>query len=269
MVDEPFEERLELRGQKFIRLVQNGDTTSAQVGHALVGEVEDAARGADQYVNRRVKAHNVVLQARAASGDHALHLHVLSELAYHRGGLQGQLARGHEDEDLDPSIRHVGLLKARDDKRRGLAGAVLGASEHIPVLQDDRDRPLLYRRWPLEPLLENTHEELALQEVVLKIRVCSHRGHIRRLEPRVLLRRVQLLLPLLPVVHTMLGGGHLVLSEWQSRGDRSTLVNCAGAVLYRAGGRDAAPLQASRATEGCGRGARSGRNGASGGRRGP
>ena len=54
----------------------------------------------------------------------------------------------------------VGLLYARDDEGRRLAGSVFGAGEQVPPLEHDGDGLLLDRRRALETFLVDTHQQL-------------------------------------------------------------------------------------------------------------
>mmetsp|Transcript_27995 Transcript_27995/g.88943 ORF Transcript_27995/g.88943 Transcript_27995/m.88943 type:complete len:246 (+) Transcript_27995:1026-1763(+) len=151
-----------------------------QVADILVGKVQHTAGGCHHDVHVVVEAHDVLSEARAAGRDHALHVHVLSELLHHRGGLQGKLAGGHQDEALDGALGGGALLEQGDNKGARLAGAVLRAGQHRLAGQGHGDAVLLDRRGLLVALLEDAHEELPLEEVVLEV-VALGRRHVLRL----------------------------------------------------------------------------------------
>ena len=66
-------------------------------------------------------------------------------------------------------LGRVRLFEARDDVSGGLARAVLGPGQDVAVLQDDGDGLLLDGAGLFETLLEDAHEELALEEEVLEL----------------------------------------------------------------------------------------------------
>ena len=73
-------------------------------------EAERAARPARRRPQRHddvhlvVEPHDVLPEARAAHGDHALDVHALLQLLHNGGGLQRELARGPQDEPLDAAL---------------------------------------------------------------------------------------------------------------------------------------------------------------------
>mmetsp|Transcript_59395 Transcript_59395/g.173770 ORF Transcript_59395/g.173770 Transcript_59395/m.173770 type:complete len:237 (-) Transcript_59395:304-1014(-) len=171
---------LELRTQELVRLIHDDHLAGLEVADALVREVQHAAGGRHHDVHLVVEPHDVLPEARAPGGDHALHVHVLPQLLHHGGRLQRELARGHEYQALDDVLGGRALLEQRDDEGAGLAGAVLGARQHGLPRQGDRDAILLDRRGLLVALLEDPHEELALEVVVLEV-VALRRRHVLRL----------------------------------------------------------------------------------------
>lgn len=120
---------LELWAEQLVGLVHDERRALAQVGDALSGQVEDPPGGADEDVHGLGEAHDVVLERRAASGDHDVGAEVLAERLGHLRRLERELARGDEQERLDLGPLGVELLQGRDNERRRLARAVLGLRE--------------------------------------------------------------------------------------------------------------------------------------------
>lgn len=70
---------------------------------------------------------------------------------------------------MDDVPRGIHLLQHGDAKGSCLAGAVLGAGEHVAPHQRDGYALLLDGRRLFKALLKDAHQQLALQEVVLEI----------------------------------------------------------------------------------------------------
>jgi hypothetical protein len=70
---------------------------------------------------------------------------------------------------LDLRLGGVYLLQHRDAEGCGLAGAVLGARQDVAAGQGNGYALLLNGRWLFEALLVDAHEQLPLEEVVLKV----------------------------------------------------------------------------------------------------
>merc|ERR1719261_1113637 len=187
-------DRLELRGQQLVRLVHHNVSTLGEVTHALVGKIEDTARGRDEDVHRVVQPHDVLAQARAASRDHALHVHVSAELLDDRRRLQRQLTRRDNDEALNMRLLGLQLLQQRNAEGSSLARPILGAREDVLAREGDGNALFLDGRRHFVPLLEDTHQQLPLEEVVLEL-VALRRGHVLSLGAHVLRGAVDLLLP--------------------------------------------------------------------------
>ena len=169
MADELLDHGLELGREQLVGLVHHEHARGGQLGDALSRQIQQPAGRRHDAVDRLVQPHDVVAQRGAARRDHHLGAEVLPELARDLRGLQRQLARRDQDHGLDLVAARVEALEDRDAEGRGLARAVLGAREDVAARQRDRDRLLLDRRGPLEPLLVDAHEELALEEVVLEL----------------------------------------------------------------------------------------------------
>jgi len=134
----------------------------------LLARVHQPAGRRHHDVHGLVQAHDVVLERRTAGRHHHLHAEVLAELFAHLARLQRQLSSRDEQNRLDGVFRDIHLLQHGDGERGGLAGAVLGARQDIAPSQRDGNRLLLDGRRALEPLLEDAHQELAFQKVILE-----------------------------------------------------------------------------------------------------
>mmetsp|Transcript_20903 Transcript_20903/g.62318 ORF Transcript_20903/g.62318 Transcript_20903/m.62318 type:complete len:329 (+) Transcript_20903:692-1678(+) len=168
-LQEVLNDGLELGAQELVSLVHDNHVARLQLANVLVGQIENAAGGRDDDMDLVVQTHDVFPQTGPSSRDHALDVHVLAQLLHHRGGLESQLTRGHEDQALNYVLGGGALLEQGDHEGARLAGAVLRAREHRLSRQGYRNAILLDRRGLLVPLLKNSHQELPLQEVVLEV----------------------------------------------------------------------------------------------------
>mmetsp|Transcript_73835 Transcript_73835/g.213891 ORF Transcript_73835/g.213891 Transcript_73835/m.213891 type:complete len:265 (+) Transcript_73835:476-1270(+) len=157
-LEKVFDDRLELRAQQLVRLVHHKHLALVQLAHCLVRQVENASRCGHDNMHLVVQPHDVLPQAGATGGDHALHVHVLAQLLHHGRRLEGELARRHKDQSLDCALRGRALLKQGDAERAGLACAVLRPGQDGLPGECHWNAVLLNRRGLLVPLLENTHQ---------------------------------------------------------------------------------------------------------------
>mmetsp|Transcript_28839 Transcript_28839/g.72338 ORF Transcript_28839/g.72338 Transcript_28839/m.72338 type:complete len:287 (+) Transcript_28839:1765-2625(+) len=194
--DELLDDGLELGREQLISLIHDKHVCVVQLGHLLVGEVEDSTRRGHDDVHCVVQAHDVVLEGGAAGGDHHLDAQVPAELLAHLRRLQRQLASGHEQHCLDLVLGSVHLLKHRDGESGGLAGAILGTGEDVTTCERDRDALLLDGAGPLEALLVDAHQQLPLEKIVLEV-VALGGSHVRCPHARVPGREPQIGLPVL------------------------------------------------------------------------
>mmetsp|Transcript_102065 Transcript_102065/g.186428 ORF Transcript_102065/g.186428 Transcript_102065/m.186428 type:complete len:258 (-) Transcript_102065:477-1250(-) len=134
---------LELWAQQFVCLIHDKHIASLQVAHVLVGKIQHTARRRHHNVHCVVKAHDILAETGAASGDHALHIHVLTKLLDDGGGLEGELTSGDEDEALDLSFRCRALLKQRNCERTCLARSILCSCKNRLAGQSHRDAVFL------------------------------------------------------------------------------------------------------------------------------
>merc|ERR1719454_2050965 len=83
--------------------------------------------------------------------------------------LQCKLACGHQDQALDCIVLRIALLQHRNAESSCLSSAVLCTCQDRLAGQCYGNAVLLDWRWLLIPFLENAHEELSLQEVILEV----------------------------------------------------------------------------------------------------
>ena len=185
---------LKVLRQQLVRLVHDQHATLVHDGQALLHQVEYATRRGNDHVHLLLQTQNVLLEVGAARGRHDLAAHVLGDLDADLRGLQGELARGHNDQRLYFVFGGVDALENGYDVGAGLAGAVFGARQNVATRQRDRYARLLNGRRILPALLEDAHQELALETVVLEL-VAFRRRHVRGLDALVLRGQIQLGLP--------------------------------------------------------------------------
>lgn len=140
----------ELWREELVGLVHDEHGALREVEHVAAGQVEHTARRADEDVHRLVEAENVVTQVRAAGRDHDLETKVLAEGAAHGRCLESKFAGRDEQKSLDLVDVWVDPLERWNDEGRGLACAVLGASQDISPCQRNRDGLFLDGRRLLE-----------------------------------------------------------------------------------------------------------------------
>mmetsp|Transcript_15818 Transcript_15818/g.40766 ORF Transcript_15818/g.40766 Transcript_15818/m.40766 type:complete len:470 (-) Transcript_15818:225-1634(-) len=195
-VDQLLDERLELGGEELVRLVEAAHGAVAHRRDALLAHVEQAAGRGDDDVDSIVQAEDVLLERRATSAHHHLEAKVLAKVPTHLRRLQRELPRRHEDHRLDVGLGGVRLLEHGDDEGGGLSRAVLRAGQDVAPRERDWDRLLLDGRGTLKARLEDAHQQLTLEEVVLEL-VALGRGDVLRLGAHILRGERQTVLPFL------------------------------------------------------------------------
>mmetsp|Transcript_46946 Transcript_46946/g.78217 ORF Transcript_46946/g.78217 Transcript_46946/m.78217 type:complete len:419 (-) Transcript_46946:177-1433(-) len=163
------DEGLELGREELVSFVHDEHLALGEVGDGLAGEIDDTARCSDEDVDGVVETDDVVLETGSSGRGHDLHVHVLAQFLADLRRLEGELTRGHEDDDLDLGDVSVDALQGGDEEGGGLSGAVLGTGEDVATSEGDGDGLLLDGRRLLKALFEDAHEELAFQVVVLKV----------------------------------------------------------------------------------------------------
>ena len=109
-IDELTDHGLKLGRQELVRFVHGEHRGLVELGHAFGGEIDESPGGGDDDVHGLVQTHDVILQRRAARGDHHLDAEVLAELFGNLRRLERQLARGNQQHGLDHVLGHVRLL---------------------------------------------------------------------------------------------------------------------------------------------------------------
>ncbi len=154
-----------------VGFVEDQDLDHRQVAHALLDQVDQAARRRDEDVDAAAQVLAVLVDAGAAEHGRDAELGKLAIAARIVGDLAGEFARRGEDEHADMRRQHALLrgdqaLDRRQHERRGLAGAGLRDAEQIIAFQQDRDRLRLDRRGGGIALgLERTDERLGKAEM--------------------------------------------------------------------------------------------------------
>src|SRR5207253_10217759 len=72
--------------------------------------------------------------------------------AKHAADLDGQLARWHEDQGLDPAYACIGTLEQREDKGQRLTRPSTGLTDDILTVEENGDGFRLDGRWLLDTL---------------------------------------------------------------------------------------------------------------------
>lgn len=142
-VEELLDDHGERPREQAVGLVQDEHRHAREVRDLLLCEVEDAPRRRHDDVHRVVEPHDVVLQRGPPRRRHHLRLGVPPQVLAHLRCLEDELARGDQDEDLDLVEGRVDAVQGGDQVRRGLPGAVLGASNDVLAVQGDGDSVLL------------------------------------------------------------------------------------------------------------------------------
>jgi len=192
--DDRVEHILEVLRQEFVGLVHDEHAALVHNREALLHQIEYAARRGNDHVHLLLQAHDVLLEVSAARGRHDLAAHVLRDLDADLASLQRELASRHDDQRLDLVLGDVDALEDRNDVGARFAGAVLGAREYVAAGESDRYARLLNGRRILPALLEDAHEELALEAVVLEL-VAFRCRHITSFDSLVLWGQRELGLP--------------------------------------------------------------------------
>ncbi len=119
------------------------DTVEAQV--ATPDVVEQPSRRSDhELCSTLLERVDLPFHADAADERHAAQAHLVSHHRNELGGLQRDLARGADDQRLDP-VLGLDHVEQRQHERRGLAGAGLSQADDVAALESDRDHRALDR----------------------------------------------------------------------------------------------------------------------------
>ena len=166
--------------EELVGFIHDKGCALAEVGDTLAGQVEDATGSSDDNMNGLAKTHDIVLEGSASGGDHHLDAHMFAEGLADLCCLEGELTGRDEEEGLDVVLFEVDLFERGDDEGSGLSGSVLCTGKNISSSEGNGYGFFLDRRWALEASLEDAHEQLALQEVVLKLVALGCRDVLER-----------------------------------------------------------------------------------------
>ena len=115
--------------------------------------IHQAARRGDDGVHAVPQCSQLAVVRLAAVDWHQPHAPVATKLAQGFRNLYRQFASGRQHHRLWDIVRHVNALHERDAKRCGLASSGQRLRDHVPPLQQKRDRPGLDRGRLLEAQL--------------------------------------------------------------------------------------------------------------------
>lgn len=151
----------EFRREKLVGFVHDEGLSRGEIGNALASEIEDAAGGADQYVDRFAQPDDIVFETCTSSGDHDVDPEVLPQGFADLRSLQGQFPCWHEDECLDVAVLGIDSLEDGYYEGSGFACAIFGACQNVAAGEGDGDRFFLNGRGLFEASFKDTHHELS------------------------------------------------------------------------------------------------------------
>mmetsp|Transcript_1843 Transcript_1843/g.3218 ORF Transcript_1843/g.3218 Transcript_1843/m.3218 type:complete len:327 (-) Transcript_1843:1338-2318(-) len=193
--DDLFDDRSKLCRQQLVSFIHDHQLHLVQLTDPFVCQVQNTTRSSNQNVHRLVHSHNIILQTRSSRGHHDLQsLNSLSEILAHLRVLQSKLTGRYQDQRLDHVLLGVHLFQGRDQKRCGLSGSVLSTGKDVTACKRDGNCLFLNGTWLLESHLENSHQQLSSQVIILKV-ISLGCSHVLRFLAIVLFRQVQLVLP--------------------------------------------------------------------------
>ena len=137
----------EAHAQHFVGLVQNQQRQPRQFQCTAVHVVDDAPGGSHDHVHSAPQGVELGLVALAAvDRQHVKSLQMRGVLQERLGHLQGELARGHQYQDLRLMFGQIYACQGRQRESRRLAGAGLGLPQHVGARQQHRNGCSLNRR---------------------------------------------------------------------------------------------------------------------------
>lgn len=164
-----FDNGCELWTEEFVSFIHYKGCALAEVSDTLAGQIEDTTGRSDDNVNGLAETHDIVLEGGSSGGDHDLDTHMFAEGLADLCCLKGELTGRDEEEGLDVVLFEVDLFERGDDEGGSLSSSVLCTGENVSSSEGNGYGFFLDRRWALEASLKDAHEQLALQEVVLKL----------------------------------------------------------------------------------------------------
>ena len=127
--------RREAAVEHLVRLVEHDVGDAVDAHRAVVQVVEHAAGRADDDLRAAVDGVLLRAEGTAAVDERRLDLRLLRQLVEHVADLDGQLARRHEDQRLEPLVLGHDLLDERQAERERLAGAGVGLADDVAAFE--------------------------------------------------------------------------------------------------------------------------------------
>jgi hypothetical protein len=156
-----------------VGLVQDQHVHLGEAAVPLLDEVEEPPGRRHHHVDAVAQRLDLRVLPHASEDHRHAHLGVAAVGRQALADLHGELARGREDQRVRPAgraarrsadlVRGDQPLDQGQRERRGLAGAGLGAAEHVATLERGRDRALLDRRRRAVALLGEGLEERGVE----------------------------------------------------------------------------------------------------------
>ncbi len=168
LLEDPLDVLDEAHVEHLVGLVEDDGADAVEVEGAAAHVVHDAAGRADDDVDALAQGAELALDRLAAVDGHDAGRLVLAHLIGGLGDLDGQFARGGEDEGLGLTGLGLQTLDDRQGVGGGLAGAGLGLADDVGAAQQQRDGLLLDGGRLLEAELLDGAKELRLNAEVGK-----------------------------------------------------------------------------------------------------
>ena len=147
--------------QHLVGLVEDQHAHVRQVEGALLDEVDDATRGADDDLSAALKRADLRAVGRATiDGDDVEAGRTCGEILDRLGTLHRELAGGRQHEGLDITLVRVNNCQQRQAERSGLSGTRLGDADNVAQLQQRRNGGCLNRGGDAESHVGNGREDL-------------------------------------------------------------------------------------------------------------
>ncbi len=148
---DPLDVGQEAQVEHAVGLVEHQRADLAEHQVALLGQVEQPARGADDDVDALAQRLDLrLVRAAAVDGQHP-RAEVLARVGHVAGDLQAQLAGRHDDQHLRGAVARGGdALQQRHAEAQRLAGAGAGLPDDVLAGQCQRQRQLLDREGSLD-----------------------------------------------------------------------------------------------------------------------
>ncbi|MNS67590.1 hypothetical protein D3C72_1008450 [compost metagenome] len=174
--------------QHAVGFVQDQHLDLAQVEHALLLQVEQAAGGGHEDVDALLELADLRVHAHAAEDHGGVQLQVLAVRTHRLFDLGREFARGgqHEGTDADAAelvggaAAHGELVQHRQGEGRGLAGAGLGAAQQVVAVEDHGNGLRLDGGGGVVAVLVHSLQDGGSQLQFVKIHCGNNKRHTRR-----------------------------------------------------------------------------------------